>query len=164
MKKTILIGFIGLLGLVGPIRAQEVAVDSLPALEPLRIFTELEPEVTVHQSGSVERLITSRVQGVEREVTTVKKGYRIQFYSSNDAKRAANESAKVAEQLRKLNLGYDIYRTYQAPFWRVRVGNFETQEEANEVMDELLEIVRKQAPKLLENGGVYSTHDEVEIN
>lgn len=140
--------------------AQE-EMDSL-AVEsgPLRIFTELEPEVTVHQSESVERLLTSRVQGIEREVQTLKKGFRIQFYSSNDAKRAASESADVAEQLRKLNLGYDIYRTYNAPFWRVRVGNFETQEEANEVLEELLEVVRKQAPKLLEHGGVYSTHDE----
>ena len=126
----------------------------------LQIFDEMEPNVTVYQSENVNRLITSRVLGVEPESTATGRGFRIQFFSSNDPQTAANESSKVAEQLRSLDLGYDIYRTYNAPFWRVRVGNFQTQEEANEVLGELLEVVRAQKPELLENGGIYTTHDD----
>ena len=128
--------------------------------QTLRIFDEMEPNVTVYQSDNVNRLLTTRVLGIEADDITTGRGYRIQFFSSNDPKTAAAESSKVAEQLRSLSLGFDIYRTYNAPFWRVRVGDFQTQEEANEVLEELLEIVAKQKPELLEQGSVYTTHDD----
>ncbi|MBR3646884.1 MAG: SPOR domain-containing protein [Paludibacteraceae bacterium] len=141
--------------------AQESAQTVTPEPKPsLRIFDEMEPNVTVYQSENVNRLLTTRVLGVEADEITTGRGFRIQFFSSNDPKTAAAESSKVAEQLRSLSLGYDIYRTYNAPFWRVRVGDFQTQEEANEVLEELLEIVAKQKPELLEQGSVYTTHDD----
>lgn len=138
----------------------QAPADSVPATSRLPIFDEMEPGVTVHQSESVNRLLTTRVLGSEQENTTIGRGYRIQFFSSNNPKTASAESSKVAEQLRSLDLGFDIYRTYNAPFWKVRVGNFLTPEEAQEALDELLPIIRQQKPELLENGGVYVTHEE----
>lgn len=73
---------------------------------------------------------------------------------------AARESSEIAEKVRNLSLGLDIYRTYNAPFWRVRVGNFRTQDEANEVLDELKDVLQKQLPELLETGSIYIVHDE----
>lgn len=149
-----------LLGVTLTLSAQNAPLSQGESVEQLRIFEEMQPNVTVHQSDNINKLLISRVLGIEQESTTVSRGFRIQFFSSNDQQTAANESSKVAEQLRSLDLGYEVYRTYHAPFWRVRVGNFQTQEEANEVMDELLEVVRAQKPELLENGGVYPTHDD----
>ena len=142
-----------------PTWAQEPA-DSVAVPDRLPLFEELEPEVTVHQSESVERLLISRSYGVERKQESVKNGYRIQVYSSNDQKNAGRESADIAEKVRNLNLGLDIYRTYNAPFWRVRLGNYRTQADANEVLEELTDVIKKQLPELLEKGSIYIVHDE----
>lgn len=156
MERIRYILLIGLMGLVWPVMAQDA--DSIPARLPL--FEEIEPEVEVHQSESVNQLLLSRTMGVERKYEAVKNGFRIQIYSSNDQRVAARESSDIAEKVRNLNLGLDVYRTYNAPFWRVRVGNFRTQDEANEVMDELKDVLQKQLPELLETGGIYTVHDE----
>lgn len=156
MERIRYILLIGLMGLVWPVMAQDA--DSIPARLPL--FEEMEPEIEVHQSESVNQLLLSRTLGVERKYEAVKNGFRIQVYSSNDQRVAARESSDIAEKVRNLNLGLDVYRTYNAPFWRVRVGNFRTQDEANEVMDELKDVLQKQLPELLETGGIYTVHDE----
>ena len=151
--------FLTALLLAVPVFAQE-QTDSVAVPSRLPLFEELEPEVTVHQSESVEKLLISRSLGVERKVETVKNGYRIQVYSSNDQKNAGRESADIAEKVRNLNLGIDIYRTYNAPFWRVRLGNYRTQADANEVLEELTDVIKKQLPELLEKGSIYIVHDE----
>lgn len=156
MERIRYILLIGLMGLVWPVMAQDA--DSIPARLPL--FEEMEPEVEIHQSESVNQLLLSRTMGVERKYEAVKNGFRIQIYSSNNQRVAARESSDIAEKVRNLNLGLDVYRTYNAPFWRVRVGNFRTQDEANEVMDELKDVLQKQLPELLETGGIYTVHDE----
>ena len=153
-----LISLILCLLLALPLSAQEP--DSTAVQSRLPVFDELAPEVEVHQSESVNQLLLSRCTGVERKYETVKNGYRIQVYSNNDPKTAAKESSDVAEKVRNLNLGIDIYRTYNAPFWRVRLGNFRTQEDANEVLDELKDVIQKQLPELLETGSIYIVHDE----
>lgn len=145
--------------IAGQALAQEQA-DSVSVPARLPLFEELEPEVEVHQSESVNQLLLSRAMGVERKYESVQNGFRIQVYSSNDQKVAARESSDVAEKVRNLNLGIDIYRTYHAPFWRVRLGNYRTQEDANEVLDELRDVLQKQLPELLETGSIYIVHDE----
>ena len=138
--------------------AQEADSTAVPTTLPL--LEELGPEVEVYQSESVNRLLLSRTFGVERNYETVQDGYRIQVYSSNNQKTAGKESADIAETLRSMDLGLDIYRTYNAPFWRVRVGNYRTQAEANEILGELTELIQKQHPELLEKGSIYIVHDE----
>ena len=91
---------------------------------------------------------------------TVRNGYRIQVYSSNDQRNAGRESADIAEKLRGMDLGLEVYRTYNAPFWRVRLGNYRTQADANEVLEELTHVIEKQMPELLEKGSIYIVHDE----
>ena len=158
MKKLFNIILAVALLLAVPAMAQEADSTAVPSRLP--IFEELEPQVEVHQSESVNRLLVSRSLGVDRTYETVKNGYRIQIYSSNDAKNAARESSDIAEKVRNLNLGIDIYRTYHAPFWRVRLGNYRTQADANEVLEELKDVIAKQAPELLEAGSIYIVHDE----
>lgn len=144
--------------MAGTAWGQETDSVAVPARLPL--FEELEPEVEVHQSESVNQLLLSRTMGVERKYEAVQNGFRIQVYSSNNQRVAARESSEIAEKVRNLSLGLDIYRTYNAPFWRVRVGNFRTQDEANEVLDELKDVLQKQLPELLETGSIYIVHDE----
>jgi len=173
-----IIGLIGLIGLIGPIRAQEVTEPSAlqggsseefngsrgssseEEVVTLPLIEQLEPEVTIHQSESVNRLLVSRSLGIDRKYENVANGYRIQVYSSNNQKVANKESADIAEKVRNLDLGIEVYRTYHAPFWRVRLGNYRTQAEANEVLSELTEILQKQLPEVFERGNIYIVHDE----
>lgn len=65
------------------------------------------------------------------------KGYRIQVYSGNDQKVARNEanSRKAAIQSSFPNM--EVTVSYNSPVWRVRAGNFKTQEQASQALSEL---------------------------
>ncbi len=140
--------------------AVSAQTDTLPAQPTLPLFDELAPQVVVHQSEDIRALLISRTLGNDRAFETVKNGYRIQVYSSNNLKMAAKESSDVAEKMREMDLGLEVYRTYSAPFWRVRLGNYRTQADANEVIEELISVIQKQYPELLDKGSVYVVHDE----
>ena len=91
----------------------------------------------------------------DRPVSRTGPGYRIQIYSSQD-KRAADRRAEQAvawwrEQLRAGQLDdlypYEptpapIYQDFRQPYYRVRVGNFATRSEAQE----LLRLVESRFP------------------
>ncbi|TLX77462.1 SPOR domain-containing protein [Labilibacter sediminis] len=59
-------------------------------------------------------------------------GFRIQLYlgSSNNAK---NEATEVKKKLLSLFSDEKIYVMYEAPFWRVQVGDFRSKNEALEL-------------------------------
>lgn len=64
-------------------------------------------------------------------------GYRIQVYADKNQRTAKSEamSRERALQMRFPDLG--CYVTYNAPTWRLRVGDFATREEAVEIMQQL---------------------------
>ncbi|MFK7899549.1 MAG: SPOR domain-containing protein [Cyclobacteriaceae bacterium] len=49
-------------------------------------------------------------------------GYRVQLYSGNNMGTSASVEAKVRAFAK--DWGYSIYRTYDAPTWKVRIGDF----------------------------------------
>jgi len=65
------------------------------------------------------------------------RGFRIQAYAGNDqrASRSNAESRQAA-----INNAFPEHETtvlFTSPFWRLRVGNFETRDEADEAMREM---------------------------
>jgi len=119
----------------------------------LALFDELEPAVTVYQSEEINGLITSQVFGTEREAETVRDGYRVQVYGSNAGRKANTEAHRIGHELEDLDLGVTVYVKWDAPFWRVRVGDFRTQEEAEQFKLELIEILPEY------KGSIYVVHD-----
>ena len=63
--------------------------------------------------------------------------YRIQLFSDNRAKTAKTEAERKAQQVRNAYPELDVYVTYTSPFWRLRVGNCRSYEEANKIMYDL---------------------------
>ncbi len=64
-------------------------------------------------------------------------GYRVQVFSDNNQR-----TAKKQAQVRKDNISarfpeMDVYLIYKSPLWRVRVGDFKTRGEAEQVMLEI---------------------------
>lgn len=58
-------------------------------------------------------------------------GYRIQVFSDNNSRTAKSEARSRARDISAQFPQYATYVVYNAPYWRLRVGNFRTQEEAN---------------------------------
>lgn len=102
----------------------------------------------------MERLSPAQAEEKEKEEETTtdqpkqqrtsgQAGWRVQVFSDNNVKTAKNE-ARVKEQtvLRRFPQ-YRVYKKYSAPYWRVRVGDFKTQNAANAAAAEM----RKAFPK-----------------
>ncbi|MCM1505210.1 MAG: SPOR domain-containing protein [Muribaculum sp.] len=58
-------------------------------------------------------------------------GYRIQVFSDNNAQTAKAEASARARNVSAKFPEYATYVVFSSPYWRLRVGNFRTQEEAN---------------------------------
>ncbi len=63
-------------------------------------------------------------------------GYRIVYFNSNAPKAKSIIYARQGT-LRKLAPEYPTYIHFNAPFWRLQLGDFRTREEAREVLREL---------------------------
>lgn len=117
------------------------------------IFSEM-PNVTVHQDSAIVRLINDKRDGTERKETKIQ-GYRVQVFSSNNAKTAKNAAFDVERRLQDAGVQEPIYVQYNPPFWKVRVGDFRTQADAKLYKDELI----KQLPQLVSDS--YVVRDEI---
>lgn len=95
------------------------------------------PYVTVHQDSLVTRLMQDKIGGVVRGQETAE-GFRVQIYSSNRQQAAKAEAIELEHRLERA-LPAKIYTQYISPFWKVRVGDFTTYEEAKAFKEQLLQ-------------------------
>lgn len=118
---------------------------------PRNIFEALEGEgpgeghVTITQSDAVRKLVGnvssrySRVLGREGN-TTILMGYRIQFYNGN-LSNSRVEARNRAMQINLLDSGHNAYISFNAPFWRLLVGDFISRSEANAARTKLISVL-----------------------
>lgn len=66
-------------------------------------------------------------------------GYRIQVFSDSNPRTARNEANAKAGNIASRFPEYRSYVTYDAPYWRLRIGDFRTYEEAIDVVDAIKE-------------------------
>lgn len=95
------------------------------------------PNVMVHQDSLVANLIKDKIEGIVRGQETVP-GFRVQIYSSNRQQEAKTEAIELEHRLERA-LPAKIYTQYVSPFWKVRVGDFTTYEEAKAFKDQLIQ-------------------------
>ena len=86
--------------------------------------------VTVHQDSSITLLMQDKIEGIERGQVEIS-GWRVQIYSSNNQSNAKSGALAVQQQLDG-QLSVALYVIYTPPFWKVRIGDFKTMEEAAE--------------------------------
>lgn len=58
-------------------------------------------------------------------------GYRVQVFSDNNPKTAKGEARSKAKEIGETFPQLNTYVVFTAPYWRLRVGDFRTQEEAD---------------------------------
>ena len=108
------------------------------------IITRIQSEGTVvieQPEALAARLKAPKSQVSEDEaVESAQKstvGYRIQVFSDANAATAKNEAQMKERNILSRFPTLNTYITYNAPSWRLRVGDFKNREEAEEMMREL---------------------------
>ncbi len=84
---------------------------------------------TILQDESLAALLDfNPIKKVEKKQGNI--GYRVQVFSDNNVRTARNEARVKQRAIRARFPQYDSYVTYTTPYWRLRVGDFKTHEEA----------------------------------
>jgi len=117
-------------------------------LAQMSIFDELavqEPgkgAVVIRQSAAIRSLVGSRsvVAKIETDGDQsymLMMGYRILVFTDNNQRTAKNEAETKKQQIENM-FKVQTYVTYNAPFWRLYVGDYITYEEAYSMMNKLV--------------------------
>lgn len=75
-------------------------------------------------------------------------GYRIQVFSDNNSRTAKSEARSKARDISEKFPELRTYVVYNAPFWRLRVGDFLTPEDANDVVVKIKEEFPKYSKEI----------------
>jgi hypothetical protein len=110
--------------------------------------------VVVHKDPRIDMLVKKQIE--YNEVTTrdsrrFVQGYRILIMNTNDRNKATDAKTKMYTEFPELR----AYLQWQAPFFKLKVGDFKTRAEA----DEYLEDIKRVFPT-----GVYVVRDIIEVN
>ncbi|MEG1586824.1 MAG: SPOR domain-containing protein [Bacteroidales bacterium] len=118
--------------------------------EHLRSFNAGAGNVRIFQSPRLDSLMSNQLRsagthleltGNEAFITT--RGYRIQIFSGNNQRESKNEAYSKETQIKSIFPMMETYVTFQSPFWKLRVGNFRTSEEAHAKLRELKQAFPK---------------------
>ena len=136
MKRYVFI--LGLLGCVSSmLTAQDSIVDALTRNVPGR------GTVTIHQSSAIRQMIgrpvaSEHTEEVNGRVYLLSAGYRIQIFSGNNQRNSKDEAFGKEQQIKNQFSDVPTYVSYTAPFWRLRVGDYLSYEEAFRMMQKLV--------------------------
>ena len=147
MKRIAIILFVVLVAL------QLRATDSLRIAMRPNLLDSM-PGVEVLQDSAVGALLHAAMQG-DLELVEID-GYRVQIYSSNRQQVAKSEALELEAKI-KDKLDQTVYVLYMPPFWKVRIGDFRTYEEAKEYKKLFVE----QFPSIM--GDTYIVRDKIQV-
>ena len=87
--------------------------------------------MNIYQDSAIFAVIDKKLLGEAEEM----KGFRIQIFSSNRGASARERAFEIKEILvsKHPNLADEIYISYTSPFWKVRIGNCQTNAKAQEL-------------------------------
>ena len=83
--------------------------------------------VTLHQDARITRQVTAVRKSA---VATTGKGFRVQLFASNVSKKGRDAAFQVEKKILAKYPDFVVYVTYAAPFWKVRVGDCISYEDA----------------------------------
>lgn len=136
-----------------------LAAMSMRANDSLRVvmgpnLLDSMPGVEVMQDSAVGALLQAAMQG-NMELVEID-GYRVQIYSSNQQQAAKSEALELEAKI-KDKVDQTVYVLYMPPFWKVRLGDFRTYEEAKQYK----KIFVDQFPSVM--GDTYIVKDKIQV-
>lgn len=114
-------------------------------------------EVEIKQSAAIRNLVGTRREFMDSDIQYLDvTGYRTQVFSGN--LRTSREEAYTKEkEIKEIFPDLTTYVEYMAPFWRLRVGDYRSREEAYHAMRLLMDAFPSYAKEM------YIVRDEVKI-
>jgi hypothetical protein len=112
------------------------------------------PGVEVLQDSAVGVLLQTALQGKMEWVEI--DGYRVQIYSSNQQQAAKSEALDLEARIKE-KIDQPVYVLYIPPFWKVRLGDFRTYEEAREYK----KLFVDNFPEVM--GDTYIVRDKIQV-
>jgi len=111
-------------------------------------------KVKFHQDKRIEQLVNYKKTNIIPETTG---GYRVQVFSSNAQRTAKAEAFRIEKMIKDQFPDQGVYVNYVSPFWKVRVGDFKTQQEAQAFRSEVMSAF----PEL--KSETYTVKDQINI-
>ena len=109
--------------------------------------------VVVHKDPRVDLLVKKQASintVSKKSIGRTMRGYRLMVLNTNKREDAIAAKTKVYTYFPELK----AYLTYQAPFFRLKAGNFKTREEAEKYKKEMAPLFPK---------GVFILNDTIEV-
>ena len=99
-------------------------------------------KVIINQNPLLDSLINKHInnyniKGTGNDIVSVDRGYRIQIFSSNNQREAKQQAESMENKLKDMYPDLSTYVKFYSPFWKLRVGNYRTLEEAHAVLRDL---------------------------
>lgn len=99
-------------------------------------------DVVIHQSNAIREMIGAHLHGANVETSEEESvlkipGFRTQVFSGNNQRQSKDEAFNKEKEINEMFPEVPTYVSYNAPFWRLRVGDFRTHEEAYHLMRQL---------------------------
>ena len=110
--------------------------------------------VQVVQDSAMSVLLDEAVNG-KHELVEID-GYRVQVYLSNQQQTAKGEALELEARI-KDKVNQTIYVQYIPPFWKVRIGDFRTYEDAKEYKKQFTQLF----PSMV--GNTYIVRDKITV-
>ncbi|MDD2436782.1 MAG: SPOR domain-containing protein [Massilibacteroides sp.] len=121
-----------------PLFAQEQAgVQSFSIIDALEESVPGKGEVEIRQSIAIRNLIGMRGLPSEDMQYLEISGFRAQVFSGN-LRNSKEEAFKREKEIKEAFPELATYVTYVAPFWRLRIGDYRSHEEAYHIMRSLM--------------------------
>lgn len=115
--------------------------------------TDTSGSVVVHKDPRVDLLVKKQASiniTSKKSVGRTMRGYRLLVLNTNKREDAINAKTKVYTYFPELK----AYLVYQAPFFRLKAGNFKTRDEAEKIRKQMLPLFPK---------GVFIVNDTIEV-
>ena len=138
MKKR-LFGIL-IIALCLPLLAQKTGVELDESFDPLDLY---EPSLPILDGSMIHEIITdikepSAVDRVDRDSARVveKMGWKVQLYSSTDFYQADTLFFKAIDDF----IDQAVVKEFNSPYYKIRVGNCTTREQAEELLDRAIDL------------------------
>lgn len=125
------------------VSAQSIA-DRLDKRTNVKIVQPAQLRARLTSSKPVETIVTEEAEAenvasapTTTAATTTGGGYRVQVFSDNNPRTAKGEAQSKAAAIGEAFPQWATYITYDSPYWRLRVGDFRTYDDATHAVVEL---------------------------
>lgn len=122
-------------------RQRKEILDELNTVKPgqgrVLVFEDKAIEEVLGRSMAPPRTVYSTADGVQ---FVRMRGFKIQAFSGNNQRTSKNEAYYKQGLINTSFPGQETVVTFDSPFWRLRVGNFKTREEATAMLTDMRQV------------------------